>query len=407
MAEHIPPDRFAEYVDELHEFSGTHRVPCGKPEDLKQLVEALRNSELFATDFCSSIRSVVLREQCQVSESQLLTLVVVAWGGENADDSMDQLPSLVQKLRTILRGVPTGGASGLSTLSTDDSEGTPEFSSSFNDTIREIEEISPDVQLYRQLLKVQDKREERSGAEQDSVPIQRGVSAQHGQSGLSGSLDRSVSVRRLEPSGAEILALGLTGLVVALLFSVGSLPVYRARVSVYLPSSFAGASNPLANSRGLAERVAERLLPMPHQNPILRQDTVSRGMRDLHLGGSEPILYADLVAETAHQVTVRQLPSNNLYEITCDSWSPRFATTFCNELVEELDEQLGDALSSPRGVESGHIVDSAIDPGIQIYPHWYLQSLAGLAIGCLVGVSVGFVKRSPTQAVPEEEHGTL
>jgi hypothetical protein len=427
---HIEPDRFAEYIQELREFSDTQRHPWGKPEDLLQLSEALQNSEAFATDFCSLIRSIVFRERCQVSESQLLTLVVVAWGGENADVSADvskdKLSSLIQKLQSILRGVARGGAIGPNTLPSVGPEVPPKLSANFGETIREIEDISPDVQLYRQLLKIQDKKEERSGAGQRLVPVQRATSAPGDHSGPSGSRDGNVSDRRFQPSAVEILAMGLAGLVVALLLNLGSLPVYRSRVSVYLPPPIAGATNPLASdngsastslrsgpqdasslSRELIEKVAVRLLALPQQNTLLRQDALSRGMRDLHLGGSEPLLYADLVVQTAFRVKVRQLPSTNIYEITCDSWSPRFATTFCNELIDVLDQQLGGALSSRRGIGSARIVDSAIDPGIQVYPRWYLQGFTGLLAGCLVGVSVGFVKRNPEQGVQEMQDSAL
>jgi hypothetical protein len=182
---------------------------------------------------------------------------------------------------------------------------------------------------------------------------------------------------------------------------------------VYLPSAAGSAtnandggtaSNGLASSApiasllngGLTEEASEQLLALPDQNPILRQDVLSRGMRDLNLGGSEPILYADLVAETARQVRVRQLQSNNLYEITCDSWSPRLATAFCNELIEVLDQQMGGAMSAASGIDSARVVDAARGPGVQVYPRWYLEGLAGLAVGCLAGIAVGLVRRPET-----------
>lgn len=429
----IPTDRFAEYIDELREFSGTHRVPFGNSGDLAQLLESLRNSEAFGADFCSLIRSVVFREHCKVSESQLLTLVMVAWGGVEADRSVHQLPSLVKELQRTIRSVLASSSGPPSTVPTDGSEALPTASLEFDDTIREIEETNPDVQLYRQLLKIQDKKEERVG--QDSVSVQREASVQNREPSSSASRDtreivlfstimpsKAETIPQFQPSAAEVLALGLIGLAVALLLNLGTLPVYRAHVSVYLPSAIAGANNPLASSGGtassafrsssegsplrngeLTERTAERLLALPHPNPIFKQDALSRGMRDLHLGGNETILYADLVADTAHQVRVRQLPSPNLYEISCDSWSARFATTFCNELMDVLDEQLGGALSSQQGIEPGAIVDKAVGPGIQIYPRWYLVGLAGLAVGCLAGIAVGFVKRPIPDANQEQE----
>jgi hypothetical protein len=403
----IPADRFAEYIIELHELSGTHGIPCGKSEDLVRLVEALRNSEAFATDFRSMIRSIVFREDCHASESQLLTLVLIAWGGVKADGPILQLPSVIREVRSILHEILTGIASEPSTLPAESSEVLPDLPSDVGNTIREIEEISPDVQLYRQLLKMQDKGGART--DKDSVSSQPGTEVRDGEPDSAGS-GASIEVAPIpwpEPSGSEILALALTGLVIALLFSVGSLPIYRTRVSVFLPTVTTGATNSLANSGSLGsllrngeltEKAAERLLALPHQNPIYRQDALSRGERDLHLGGSETILYADLVADTAGRVRVKQLQPSNLYEITCDSWNSRFAETFCNELIDMLHEQPGGATSSQPGVESARSVDAALGPGIQIYPDWYRQGLAGLAVGCVVGVAVGFVKRPVAKA---------
>ena len=40
----INPENFAEYVRELHEFSETYDLPCGKPENLEPLLEKVRES---------------------------------------------------------------------------------------------------------------------------------------------------------------------------------------------------------------------------------------------------------------------------------------------------------------------------------------------------------------------------
>jgi hypothetical protein len=146
--------------------------------------------------------------------------------------------------------------------------------------------------------------------------------------------------------------------------------------------------------------VAERLLAQPHK-PILRQDVLSRGLRALHLGGNETILYANLVAETARQVKVTHLQPQNLYAITCDSWSAQFAATFCNELTDSLNDQpSGGAIST---AEPARTIDAALGPGKQIYPRWYLIGSLGLAIGCLVGVLLGFVQRPLPQSIQETD----
>jgi capsular polysaccharide biosynthesis protein len=120
-------------------------------------------------------------------------------------------------------------------------------------------------------------------------------------------------------------------------------------------------------------------------------------MRDLHLGGNETILYADLVSETARKIKVARLQPQNLYAITCDSWSAQFAATFCNALTTTLDDQSPGAISSPENPEPARTVDAALQPGVQVYPRWYLQGSVGLAVGCLVGFLCGFFKRLPSK----------
>ncbi len=408
----IPANRFAEYTDELHELGRKHQVPYGKSEDLARLLEAFRNSEAFATDFRSLIRFIYLRENRRASESQLLTLILNAWGGEKAEGPIQLLPAVIRDIRYILRDVLARIATEPSPLPPRRSAVPAALPSDAGD--REIEEISPVVGWYRRLFKVHDKSEMPPSLLSISVP--RGSTVQTGERSSAGSQKTSeiVPIPRLQPSAVEVLALGLVGLVVALLFNVGSMPIFRARISVLLPSANAGGAKRLPGglqesafrNGELTEKVAERLLALPHQNTILRQDALSRGMRDLHLGGSETILYADLVAETARQVNIRQLQPASLYEITCDSWNSRFAATFCNEFINVLDEQPAGATSTQPGIQAARAVDAALGPGIQIYPHWYLSGLAGLVSGCLVGLLVGLVKRPTVKAVPENEAGT-
>jgi hypothetical protein len=455
-------DRFSEYVAELHELNDSHRLPHGKPEDLSRLMKAFQKSQSFAADFGCVMRSIVLREHFRASETELLTLVVVAWAGAELDDSTPQFSRLIQELRGILQKalahrVLAHRTDGPITISTEDPEEVRDVSADLSDTTRKPEEVNPDVPISRQSPNVQDSHEKRHTTVEDSVSIQRSVPAQDSRPSSSGgapqepeqvlsiqklsfheaperdltgredkskSLDylltyssgtknQTIPPRRLEPSVAEVLAMGLTGLMVALLFSAGYLPVYRARVSVDLPSTIASTTNPGANINGpssgsrelsllngeLTEKVAERLLAQPHK-PILRQDVLSRGMRDLHLGGNETILYADLVAETARQVKVAHLQPQNLYAITCDSWNAQFAATFCNELTDSLNDQPSDAISAPGPART---IDAALGPGTQIYPHWYLLGSLGLAVGCLAGVLLGFVQRPVPQPIQQTD----
>jgi hypothetical protein len=441
-------DRFTEYVAELHELSDSHRLPHGNPEDLVRLLEAFQNSQIFATDFGCVMRSIVLREHFKASETELLTLVAVAWAGKEPDESTPQLSYVIQEVRGILhkslaQKVLTRRTIAPASNSTEVSEEAPDVSSDLPDPTLDSGDMQHSTavdpaSIQRDAPAQDSKPSSPSGALREPEPSHSSQDVQPREPRerrVTGKRDRRKSLdypftfglsttseispaRRLEPSAAEILAMGLVGLMAALLFSVASLPIYRARVSVYLPPTIAGATDLGANaspslpgelhsgSRGesllkgeLTEKVAQRLLAQPHTEPILRQDALSRGMRDLKMGGNETILYADLVAETVRQVKVTHLQPQNLYEVTCDSWSAQFAATFCNELTGSLVDQPSAATSSQQGVEPARIVDAASQAGNLIYPHWYLQGSAGLAGGCLVGVLLGFVKRSGSKPV--------
>jgi hypothetical protein len=415
-------DRFAEYVAELHEMSDSHRLPHGHPEDLPLHLEAFRNSQNFSADFGCVMRSIVLREHFRPSETELSTLVAAAWAGAEPDDSSPQGSHLIRELRGILARVLAQRALGHRSdepiaISAEGSEEEEQYNpaqdpvslqpgasaqegrpSASGEPSQQPEQAvsSPNFPFH------QASEKSVTGKEDKSRPLD------YPPADLSGLPGESFPAPRFDPSAAEILAMGLTGLVVALLFSVGSLPVYRARVSVYLPSTIAGASDPRSGSQDqsllngeLKEKVADRLLAWPHPKPILRQDVLSRGMRDLHLGGSEPILYADLVAETARQVKVTHLEPRKLYELTCDSWDAQFAAAFCNEMTNSLDDQAAGAISSREGAGPARTIDAALRPGSQVYPHWYLQGSAGLAVGCLLGALTGFVKRPVSKPVQQ------
>lgn len=461
---HIHADRFAEYVAELRAFSGTYRVACGAPEDLAPLVRALRKSQTFALDFGSMLRSIVLNEHFQASDAELLILVAVAWGGATADDSMDQLPPIFQDLGKIIQDVLHRSA--IDPIPPPALEGEANATSSDENATEELADLNPDVQVHRQLVDPKNSHEgwpqrqrdapshrpvsgERlalvpqvepttSGPDREKVPqISRAQDFSSPSAsrrflveeespnessvpvvvGRSGEHLRLFPTRRPELKPTEVAATALTGLVVALLLYMPSLPVYRSRVSVYLPSAPATTTDPGSSSNPflptspetslrdgrLAGRVAERLLLRPHGNPILRQDAISRGLRDLHLGGMEPILYANLVAETNQQIKVRRVEPQNLYEITCDSWSPQFSATFCNELIAGLEEQTSSTSASHAAGDSVRTVDAATGPGIQVYPRWFLVGFVGLACGILAGFLVGFSKRSKPESVADGE----
>jgi hypothetical protein len=497
---HIKSDRFAEYVAELRAFSRTHRVACGQPEDLVTLLEALKTSRSFAADFGSMLRAIVLTEHFQASDAELLILVAVAWGGATSDESMEQMPTVFQRLGTIIidllrRSVmepsmfphetaneqtnehpaaqnnahPSEDNAPVNATLNHDAHAHPEAVTpdesqestqpprrgpgkfrpdpveygAFVPHVESIPYLRPQKKAGR-FSRIQDllsrktsqrfpAEEEgsnepptamewdRSGIPPEPVPTHLpALKAQRpefkAQHPRVKSQHPELQSQHTSFKAAEIVATALTGLVVALLFYTPSLPVYQSRVSVYLPFAAANtidgdaSSNPahgsqLATLRNgtLAGEVAKRLLLRSHGRPILRQDAVSRGLRDLHLGGTEPILYADLVAETAEHVKVRRVETQNVYEISCDSWSPQMATTFCNELTAVLEGPSTSTLGTQPADVLVHTVDAATGAGTQIYPRWFFVGFVGLMAGILVGSLVGLIKQSFPSAISEEE----
>ncbi len=92
----------------------------------------------------------------------------------------------------------------------------------------------------------------------------------------------------------------------------------------------------LLESDSLRDRVELRMSEEPHPDFILRNDLLSRALRFAHLGGTKPIPYDELLAETAAGVKIKPLGITQLVEISCDSWDPKFAANFCNTLTEQF-----------------------------------------------------------------------
>ena len=159
-----------------------------------------------------------------------------------------------------------------------------------------------------------------------------------------------------------IAATALGGVVLALLLTLGSMPVYQARTSLDIQSingdfmnrrdvamtgDSAGAPSDtyiqtqikLLQSDTLMERTVARLKSEPHPAAVERQDLISRIKRSMHLAHSEPLAYDALVADAADHIKVKPLGLTRLVEITCSSWDAQFSATFCNTLVSEYKAQ--------------------------------------------------------------------
>lgn len=78
-------EQFACYIEEFHEFSASHGVPFGSPEDLRGLLLALSSDETFFEECASMLRSVVYRERGEANATALLMLVATVWSGPGVE----------------------------------------------------------------------------------------------------------------------------------------------------------------------------------------------------------------------------------------------------------------------------------------------------------------------------------
>lgn len=445
----IDKDHFAEYVRELREFSGTHGVPFGEPLNLQDLLDNLKSSQAFASDFGSMIRSIVFQERFKVAPSELLILVAVAWGGEEVDPSSLDLSEVLRDLQATLyhlkkntgkavlqTSVTTQEDSPEAPLEADGDEPKPqtqyptstlegwtteiyETNKTFTEPVTTTRPRESNANRAQIFSKIQIQLEPVGAADGVSLPLSPQDPALPAEDTSSVPPFRAPlllmdteahSGLPRRPVLTEILTLGLTGLAAALLAVTPTMPLYRTHISVYLPSKNIEGVYPkdlgsgsdfsarfsledqLLHSGKLTQQVEEHFLLRTHANPIFRQDVLSRGMRALHLGGDETILYATLVSETGRQVNVRELEPKGLYEITCDSWNSQFAIIFCNELGDEIGRQLSGQQDTNHAGIFVPKVEAATGPGVQIFPHWYLLAIIGFGGGCLAGALLGFAQ---------------
>ncbi len=169
-------------------------------------------------------------------------------------------------------------------------------------------------------------------------------------------------VRLLSRFRVVIALFALAGVLVSLLFNLTALPVYRARTSLDIqnlngdfmnmhtlsPTGSADSSSTevyvqtqikLLQSDTLLERTVNRLQAEAHPASIERDDLVSELKRALHLPGSRPLAYGNLIEDAAKQVKVKPLGITRLVEITCDSWNAAFSAKFCNTLTQEFKDE--------------------------------------------------------------------
>jgi|GEM_PF-5663760 len=90
------------YVEELHEFFASHRLPFGSPEDVVGLAERLSTPGLFEEEMGSMVRSIILREGGNPALADLLGIVAVAIGGPQMEERASEFTEPIHKVVKFL-----------------------------------------------------------------------------------------------------------------------------------------------------------------------------------------------------------------------------------------------------------------------------------------------------------------
>ena len=181
-----------------------------------------------------------------------------------------------------------------------------------------------------------------------------------------------------------IAAFAVAGVLLSLLLSVRSLPIYRTRTSLEIRSlngDFMNIRSVEATGNGSSEEVDTNLqtqikllqsdslmqatvahiMADPHPAFVEKKDLLSRILRATHLDKSEPLSYAGMVSDASLRVKVKPIGMTRLVEITCDSWSPELSAKFCNTLTTTFQDQDLQTRSSEAEKTSGWLTRQVAD----------------------------------------------
>ncbi len=159
----------------------------------------------------------------------------------------------------------------------------------------------------------------------------------------------------------RILLFALIGAILGWTATIGVEPVYRARTSLDIQNLNADFMNmkavsqtgnesgsaeayvqtqiKLLQSDTLRERTVEAIKRAGTAAALEPEDLISNLKRTLHLPGGKPVSQSAILDFTAKKVAVKPVGLTRLVEVTCDSWSARFAAEFCNSLTREFANQ--------------------------------------------------------------------
>ncbi len=156
-----------------------------------------------------------------------------------------------------------------------------------------------------------------------------------------------------------VLLSAVVGMVLAMLATVATRPLYRTRASVDVQGVNGDFLNmhevqrvgtessdtaqltqiKLLESDTLSARTVAALLREPHPAAVQKMDLLSRLAGALHLPVSRTVPFETVVGDTAHRLKVKPLGVTRLVELTCESWDPRVAQAFCNRLIREYKDE--------------------------------------------------------------------
>jgi TonB family protein len=97
--------RYASYIEELHEFLATGRIPYGSESDLPVFVAHLQRPGPFADDLSSLIRSFILRQGGSMPHAEILEILSLAVGGPELALHPQQHSDSLRQLLSFIAGV--------------------------------------------------------------------------------------------------------------------------------------------------------------------------------------------------------------------------------------------------------------------------------------------------------------
>ena len=105
------PELFDLYVRKFRSICDTHGVEFGSLQNLHDLVPRLTEDTHFATDFWTFIGKISRREEGELSDEQLLAIIVESIASGDIANSDGELKTLVDELSALLGGIHIGSLS--------------------------------------------------------------------------------------------------------------------------------------------------------------------------------------------------------------------------------------------------------------------------------------------------------